>query len=227
MRFSKLFVFIAVCIVALTFTSSAYAEETEKQKQLIIKTYEENLINADSDEIRRHYIKKIREIDPTNAAAQTIIYTYFDKEYAMEDALNILKIDPDNYVACSTLSSIYSANKNYDLADDYARRGILYIRKNFTPYEIESLTLTLVKDMLVIYPNDLITFTKSDPIYNLYSYYFYYRLERLGLNPKFNSYDSEKQTDIPIIKQYLKKFNIEVDDLKGILLVDNYSDEEI
>ena len=123
------------------------------QKQFLIKSYEQNLvnaINANSNEIASHYIAEIRKIDPTNAVAQYVIAETADKQTAINDALNVLKLDPENIVACSTL-----VRKGYQ-RDHYIRSGIRAVRKNFTPDEIKKMTISAVvktKDTwLVIYP---------------------------------------------------------------------------
>ena len=146
------------------------------EKQFLINAYVNNLYNANSEELRKHYIVEIRKLDPTNAEVQYFICEYMDQQYAIDDALNILKIDPDNYVACSSLARKYH-KMNDEKFNYYAKKGIRLIRKKYTPDEIKKMTLTVVahyrgKDNIgdVLYPIDDDANQKT--IYLLYTEYF-------------------------------------------------------
>ena len=128
------------------------------QKQFLIKVYEQNLFDmywntpsnkkSEMPPVMDHYVSEIRKLDPTNNVAQSVMTYSSDKQVAINDALNILKIDPENIVACATLV------KNGYQSDHYAKIGIKAVRKNFAPNEIKQMTLSIVVNMETIYPSD-------------------------------------------------------------------------
>ncbi|MBR1397573.1 MAG: hypothetical protein IJ563_08590 [Selenomonadaceae bacterium] len=131
------------------------ANRAELERQYLIKAYEKNLYNAfnnKSNELIKHYINEIRQLDPTNVMTQYVIFWNYDKQYAINDALNILKIDPDNYMAYITLAL-------KDDYDKYASKAIQSVRRHFTPDEIKKMTLVIIANAevianaKVIYPN--------------------------------------------------------------------------
>ncbi|MBR2180248.1 MAG: hypothetical protein IJ862_07650 [Selenomonadaceae bacterium] len=188
--------------------------KADLEKQYLIKAYEKNLRNANSDEIRQHYITEIRKLEPLNPEAQYALFEFYgdrNPQYVINDALNILKIDPDNYVACSSLAQIYIRQKNEEKFEYYARKGIISIRKHFTSDEIKKKTLGISENVVFIYPFEL----KDLAVYDLYVRYAAYHELTCTV------YDEKT------IKDTLKKYNIKVDDVNNVIIVSYYFEDEV
>ena len=135
------------------------ANREEVEKQYLIKAYEKNLYNAyanESEELTNHYITEIRKLDPANNIAQYVFSKQTkDKQSVINDALNVLKADPNNFVACSTLAAAYGYDT--DLGKKYARQGIKAVRKKYTPEQIKRMCLTIVVNFGIVIPINMWT----------------------------------------------------------------------
>ena len=174
------------------------AERAEREKQYLIKAYEKNLAHAGSIEIKKHYIEEIQKLDLTNELAQCEA-SILGGQYAVDNALSVLKIDPSNYIACSSLANIYYKTDK-EKFNYYANKAILSIREKFTPEEIKKMCLLICVNMSMVYPP--YNTEKNALIQDLYSRYFYDEAYHLH---SFTTTNKDEIFDIQTIKKYAEE----------------------
>ena len=114
-----------------------------------------------------------------------------------------LEIDPENYIACSSLAKIYNKQGNKEKADYYARNGIRSARKQFTPDDIKKKTLAIVnvKDFIIVYPDEY-----DDNIYITFMIYDLYEVHY-----SLHKNDIKIIYDKSLLEPILKRYKIELD----------------
>ena len=213
----------------------------EVEKQYLIKAYEKNLFNAfnnKSDELTKHYITEIRKLDPANNVAHYVFNIQTkDKQQVINDALNILKVDPNNFVACSTLAR-YEKDKN--LLSKYCKQGIKAVRKKYTPEQIKRMCLTITVNFgILIYPSnvDNTDYVVWDSVWNLYNSYFGANVESITNIENYVPAPMKPAEVEKFFAKYKKEYNLnydedfikmfDINDVKDIIIASGYSDKEI